>query len=215
MTFLDIGANCGYYTALFLSRSGPESRVIAIEPDPQCFAFLERTVAANQGRNVTCLRMAASDGCGTARLYRNLDNRGDNRLYANDLATSFCEVETDTVDSMLERLGVRSVNLVKLDVQGFEGKVLRGMRKTLAEAPRLILMSEFWPHGLAQGGTDPSWVVEFLEGMGFHLFLLGGRGKLREMEQSGRVIRSYRGRRYTNIVATKGVDFRRWLDNHA
>src|SRR5580765_3766441 len=46
MTFLDIGANCGYYTALFLSRAGPDSRIAACEPDPQCFEYLKRTVAA-------------------------------------------------------------------------------------------------------------------------------------------------------------------------
>jgi FkbM family methyltransferase len=208
--FLDIGANSGYYTALFLSRAARDSRVIAIEPDPECFAFLERTVAANKrGGNATCVRVAVSDRCGAGRLYRNGANRGDNRLYNHDLATSSCEVELATVDCILARLGSPAVDLIKMDVQGLEAKVLRGMARTLARSPRLVIMSEFWPSGLRRAGDDPAAMLDLFSRHGMELFHLNGSGALTPIEDRERLVDSYRGRRYTTIVATKGVDCRR------
>jgi len=215
MTFLDIGANCGYYTALFLSRAGPDSRIAALEPDPQCFELLKRTVAANNGRNVSCLRVAASDTCGTTRLYRNLDNRGDNRLYPNELAASSCEVETNTIDCLLEQLGVNALDLIKMDVQGFEGRVLSGMRKTLRRASGLTLMTEFWPSGLRQAGTDPASVLTSLAEIGFQLFLLTSDGGLQALGQYSRFIESLPGRRYANLVAIKGSYSCHGAEEHA
>jgi len=195
MTFLDIGANYGYYTALFLTRSGPGSRVIALEPDWQNFEFLQRTVAANKGQNVTCLQLAASDKAGKATLYRNLENRGDHRLYSNDLASSTCEVETNTVDSILRMLAVDGIDLIKMDVQGFEGRVLEGMKNTLAAATRLTLMTEFWPFGLRQSGADPARFLRTLEETGFTLFEIAGRGRLRPVGSHCRLIEMHQGRR--------------------
>jgi FkbM family methyltransferase len=206
MTFLDIGANYGYYTALFLTRSGPGSRVIALEPDLQNFEFLQRTVVANKGENVTCLPLAASDKAGRATLYRNLENRGDNRLYPNDLASSACEVETNTIDSILRRLSVDQVNLIKMDVQGFEGRVLEGMKNTLGAASRFTQMKEFWPYGLRQSGTDPANFLRALEETGFTLFDVTGRGCLRPVGPHDRLIELHPGPRYTNLVAIKGED---------
>jgi FkbM family methyltransferase len=208
MTFLDIGANCGYYTALFLNRAGPESRIAAIEPDPQCFEYLQRTVAANKGRNVSCLPLAASDTYGKTRLYRNLDNRGDNRLYANELAATSCEVETDTIDSILQRLAVDELNLIKMDVQGYEGRVLNGMQNTFRRASGLTLLTEFWPYGLWQAGTDPFCFLTSLADFGFSLFLLGDSGTLQPLVGYARLIESLPGRKYANLVATKGRNAR-------
>ena len=203
MTFLDVGANCGYYTALFLAHCGLDSRVVALEPDPQCFEFLSRTVAANGGERVDCLQMAASNSAGVAHLYRNLDNRGDNRLYSNDLATSQCEVRTDTIDSILAEIGLKELSLIKMDVQGYEGRVLQGMRHTLSNAPVLTILSEFWPWGLRQAGTDPAVFLKSLEELGFELFQLARHGKLARIEHHAALIESYPGRRYTNVVAVK------------
>src|SRR5215831_5676315 len=57
--FLDVGANCGYYTALFLSAASRDSRTVALEPDPDCFRWLKDTVQANRGARVSCLNVAA------------------------------------------------------------------------------------------------------------------------------------------------------------
>ena len=213
--FLDIGANSGYYTALFLSRADRQSRVVALESDPQCFPFLERTAAANGVAESTCLRIAVSDESGTGYLYRNDENRGDNRLYRNDLATSSCTVEVATVDGILDQLGIAGVDLVKIDVQGYEANVLRGMQNTLQRTSRMIILTEFWPSGLQQAGADPAAMLAFLCSNGFDIFHLNSDSRLVRIPDWTAFIRAHPGRRYTNVVATKGVDFRRWLEDNA
>src|SRR5450755_845635 len=96
MTFLDIGANVGYYTALALPRIGG-GRVIALEPDPENFDYLQATIRANQATNVLAIPKAAGAAPGETTMYRSSTNRGDNRLYANDLSDGTCQVQVRTV----------------------------------------------------------------------------------------------------------------------
>ena len=208
--FLDIGANSGYYTALFLAHAGAHSRTVALEPDPESFELLQRTVKANGGINATCLQLAASDASGTAYLYRNADNRGDNRLNWHDQASSMCQVHMVNVDAILSQLDVRGLNLIKMDVQGFEALVLKGIKHTLSTASRMILMSEFWPRGIEHTGHDPAQMLEFLEELGFSVFQLVRGGKLKPVEDYRGFAVAYPGRHYASIVALKGVDARRW-----
>jgi FkbM family methyltransferase len=204
MTFLDIGANIGYYTALASGRIGEKGRIIALEPDPENFSYLQQNVAANNARNAVCVPKAASGEAGILRLYVNKQNRGDNRLYANDLCDSSYEVEVATVDAVLEECGVERVDLVKLDVQGFEGHVLRGMRKTIQRSEALILLTEFWPFGLRSAGTPPEDLLVELEQAGLRLYELTGKGRLARLTDKKAFIERYSGRKYANIVAFRG-----------
>jgi len=107
MTFLDVGANVGYYSALALARIGPAGRVIAFEPDPETFEYLQRTIAANGPDRTTALNKGLADTPGTLRLYRNSSNRGDNRFYANDLADNSVESRSGPRRRRLGRSGHR------------------------------------------------------------------------------------------------------------
>jgi FkbM family methyltransferase len=206
MTLLDVGANIGYYTALALSIMKGNGRIIALEPDPENFSFLLKTVAANGGGNVECIQKAASDHAGSMTLFTNSNNRGDNRLYANQLATSTCEVEVTPIDALLGGMGVPSVDFIKIDVQGYEGHVLAGMRETIRNSPRLTLLSEFWPDGLRNAGTSPESYMSGLEACGLQLYELREKGQLEKVTDSSALISRYTGRQYTNIVGVKVAD---------
>jgi FkbM family methyltransferase len=204
MTFLDIGANIGYYTALASKRIGEQGRIIALEPDPENFRYLQQNVAANGAHNAVCIQKAAAGESGVLRLYVNPENRGDNRLYANDLCDSSYEVEVSTVDTMLEECGVERVDLVKIDVQGFEGHVLRGMRQTIQRSEDLILLTEFWPFGLRSAGTSPEDLLVELEDAGLRLYELTPKGGLAHLTDKKAFIERHPGRKYANIVAVRG-----------
>jgi len=203
MTYLDIGANIGYYTALAARRVGSQGRVIAVEPDPECYEYLAKTVAANGFLNVDLVPKAASESIGVATLYRNFLNRGDNRLYPNKLAIGRHTVETVTVDALLLQLGVTSVDLIKIDIQGFEGHALAGMERTLNQDKPMIILSEFWPQGLEDANTSPMCVLNIVADKGFKIFELGSRGRLKPVQNFECFIARYKDRQYTNIVALR------------
>jgi FkbM family methyltransferase len=203
MTFLDIGANIGYYSALALGLIG-NGRIIALEPDQENFKYLEKTVAANHAKNVTCVRKAAATENKIVTLYTSSSNRGDNRLYPNELCEGSAQVETCTIDSLLKELKVPSVDLVKIDVQGFEGHVIQGMKETLTNSEHVTLLSEFWPFGLESAGSRSEEFLTGLERLGLELYELTRKGTLLRLTDKKRFIRRFPGRRYTNIVGFRG-----------
>lgn len=205
MSFLDIGANVGYYTALALSIAKCRSRVIAMEPDPESFHYLQKTVLANGGANDICVNKAAADKAGTMTLYVSADNRGDNRLYDNDFRTGTITVDAVTVDDLLDSLRIETIDFIKVDVQGYEGHALRGMRRTLRSSTSLILLMEFWPYGLTCAGSNPNDVLESLASTGLLLFELTDKARLKPIQRYNELIERLPGRRYANIVAIRNV----------
>lgn len=204
MTFVDVGANIGYYTALAIGRIGQRGKIVALEPDTENFGFLEQTVRANAAENVMCIRKAASDQVGTSTLYVSSQNRGDNRLYRNELCDGSYDVEVSTVDELLAECGVSCVDLVKIDVQGYEGRVVSGMWETIRRSARLIMLMEFWPDGLERAGTPAMQLLNDLEAAGMELLELGPKGSVKPIADKRRLIARYPGRRYTNIVGVRG-----------
>jgi FkbM family methyltransferase len=207
MIFLDVGANVGYYTALAMHRVQASGAIVAMEPDPDSFSYLLKTVGLNGQTKVTCVRKAAAAETGEATLFVSRDNRGDNRLYPSHPGTDSIRVLTITVDDLLAELGIRQVNLVKVDVQGFEGHVLHGMERTIVNSPSLIILMEFWPQGLRAAGSEPGQIFTWCLRLGLQVFTLARDGHLQMLECSDAVIRDHPGRKYTNLVAIKGVSF--------
>jgi hypothetical protein len=104
---------------------------------------------------------------------------------------------------MLEGCGVESVDLVKIDVQGFEGQVLKGMKRTIERSNKLILLTEFWPFGLRSAGTSPEDVLVELEQAGLVLYELTEKGPLALLTDKTLFIERHSGRKYANIVAMR------------
>lgn len=204
LTFLDIGANLGYYTALALSRMKGRGRIIALEPDPINLGFLEKTISLNPFPEIVSrFQMAASDHEGRMNLYVSTDNRGDNRMYENEFSRGSVEVDVTTVDRLISQLGDPVVDLVKIDVQGYEYAVAMGMRKTIASAPNMCLLSEFWPYGLASAGASGELYLQLLADLGFQLFELGA--PLKPIHDFPDLVRRYQKRAYTDIVGVRGA----------
>lgn len=205
--FIDIGANVGYYTALAMHRVGREGRIIAFEPDPVSFACLERTIAANMSTtDVVPVNMAATDKDGERELYVSSENRGDNRFHPFAASSGTVKIRTITVDGLLNKfypLGLPDDLFIKIDVQGSEALVVRGMQETLAHAHRLTLLMEFWPQGLENMGANPLQLLIELEQLNLHLFELGNTGVPLQISNREELINRYQGRKYTNIVAMR------------
>ena len=203
MTFLDVGANLGYYTALAARAVGPNGRVLAVEPDPDSFGYLEQTIAANAVGNVEAFPVAASDAPATLPLYISTDNRGDNRLYASGEDRPQVEVTARPLDALLRENKIDTVDLIKIDVQGYEPKVISGLRETIAASPNLTLLTEFWPQGIDEAGEDANEFLQTLRELGLTLHELQPDGSLAELTDDTDLIARHQGRRYTNLIGRK------------
>lgn len=207
MTLIDVGANVGLYSALALSTPGFHGRVLALEPHAESRRYLEKTIEGNApaAGAAQIVGLAASDRAGTLSLYQNPENKGDNRLYPDPLLQGEEHVGADTLDSICRRAGIASAQFVKIDVQGAEAQVVRGGAGLLGASPECILMTEFWPYGLARCGGDGLDYLGMLRELGFRLYeLAGNRGILTEIGAPEELVKRTQGRRYANLVGLKG-----------
>jgi len=207
MTLVDVGANVGLYSALALSTPGFRGRVLAIEPHAESRVYLQKTIQSNaapSGAAMIC-ELAASDRPETLTLYKNPENKGDNRVYRDPLLQGEETIGADTLDNICGRHGISSAQFIKIDVQGAEAKVVRGASGLLAASDDCILMTEFWPYGLARCGTDGVEYLETLRALGFQLYeLTGTSGVPAPLASPRALVERTQGRRYANLVGLKG-----------
>ena len=165
-TVVDVGANIGYYTLHFARQVGPTGHVFAFEPDPRNFKILQRNVRQNGYRNVTMVQKAVSSEAGMVKLYRNLENRGDHRIYASDPNRESVDVECIRLDDFFaDHEG--PIRFMKFDVQGAEAAAFEGMQNLLERNPEISIFTEFWPRGLTLCGYDPASFARQILSLGF------------------------------------------------
>jgi len=207
MTFLDVGANVGLYSGLALSRNNFCGKVICMEPHDESTIYLKKTLADNKKSlpesNVILSPMAASDYQGAALLHINSENKGDNRLYSDELLDAHQNIFVTTIDQVCEENNVDSIDFIKIDIQGAEEKAINGASSVLQNSTDCILLSELWPYGLSQYKSSLSGYISTLEKYGFKLFKLEKQGMLSTFNIK-EIEKEYTGRKYTNIVGFKG-----------
>jgi FkbM family methyltransferase len=162
---LDIGANIGVHSLLMSELVGPAGRVYAFEPERRNFALLEANLKLNRVTNVTAIATALGDSVGTCRLAVSPNNFGDHRV-ASGTEGRGGDVPITTVDAAMAAVPDGAVRFVKVDVQGYEHHVLRGMRATLERNPNLILALEVFPQALRAAGSSAQEVMERLRDIG-------------------------------------------------
>lgn len=134
--FFDVGANIGFMTLLGSRLVGDAGTVVAFEPLSENRELLERNLQANGRSNYLVVPLALSDECGTAEMV--LDHGGGRAGFmgVEREGHKLLEVETATLDS----LDLPAPDVVKIDVEGAEARVLGGMRRLLREhGPVLIV----------------------------------------------------------------------------
>jgi len=198
---VDVGANQGIFALLAARLAGPAGRVLAFEPEPMLSAALAGNVALNDYGTIESHPIALGSGPGRLAMQRGAFNSGDNRLRKGQ-GTGEPLVSSVRVESW-DGLGLaQQVDVLKIDVQGWEYEVLEGMREALrTRAVRHILM-EFWPHGLRLAGAEPEEVLRMLHEAGYRLSL---NDRVRQ-EISDREFASFcrgvGGTRFVDLVAS-------------
>lgn len=138
---LDIGANVGHYTHLLSQLVGPEGRVIALEPVPETFALLAANILHAAHGNVTLLNVAASDATALVRMQLPRFSTGLTNYYRARVVQGCSDSDLRVLTLALDSLPLMSpVRFIKIDAEGHEAAVLRGMRALLTrDRPALIV----------------------------------------------------------------------------
>ncbi len=193
---LDIGANVGYTAAVFSRAIELGFKVFAFEPEPGNVARMNNVLSRRGIDNVVPVEAAASDRSGEASLLLNPRHPGDHKL-ADGAAGPTIGVATVTVDDFVEQRRIGPVAFVKIDVQGAELRVSRGMERLLARQPRIAVAFEF--------STDSSHdLIGFYQDRGFTLGLLNHDGSVTPVDLA-KLADAVVGRGYVDLLATRGV----------
>jgi FkbM family methyltransferase len=144
---IDIGANIGVLTVLMADLCGPTGAVHAFEPAGENFNYLMKNVAASGATNVTASRAAVTAGDGPVTIEFNeaypagsFVDQGASASPSASVSASAEKVDGVALDSYVERAGLERIDLIKIDVEGFEPAVLHGAKATLARfRPMLIV----------------------------------------------------------------------------
>lgn len=173
--FLDIGSNFGWY-ALTLARTvGPTGQVHAFEPNPPTFAQLRAHVDLNDlGEVIRTVPQALSDRPGRASLITRDDNTGAARLDCAEGDADEGVVTVSTLDEYAARSNLGRVDLIKLDVEGNEPRVLRGGEETLARFQPPLLV-EVNPPVLENMGTNAEELAGALRDRGYDIYRINRR----------------------------------------
>jgi FkbM family methyltransferase len=174
---LDVGASIGLVSGALCGLL-TRGRIVAFEPEPRALECLRRTVA-DLGDRVTVVPSAVGAEQGSLRFHQ--DPNGTAWGMLSDREPSV-EVTVTTIDDTVDALGLDRVDLVKIDVEGFEVPVLHGGSRTL-ERYRPILVAELNPYCLwRHGRTLPQDLVEAVQALYPHVVAVRGDASVVALE---------------------------------
>ncbi len=168
-TVLDIGANIGFYAELLANLVGDKGSVHCFEPDAQNFGYLQK--ALKKYSNVVLNNNAVGAKTETLKFYTSPNLNVDHRSYEPEVYEQVTEVAAVSIDDYLAA-HPQSIDIIKMDIQGFEMQALKGMQQCLTNNKHLILISEFWPYGLRKAGSSLLSYYEALVSYGFDVYLM-------------------------------------------
>jgi FkbM family methyltransferase len=152
-TFLDVGANIGYFSLLAATLVGPQGHVYAVEPNDANVKLLESSIRRNGFKNITVMQVGATNRLQTLFLHATTGNGSTSAPGESDDLFAARTVPGIPLDNLLTQRQ-SPLKLIKIDVEGYEYKALQGARTVLAQ-DRPHIVFEFSANGLADiSGPD-------------------------------------------------------------
>lgn len=179
-TFVDVGANIGYYTILAADQVGVEGQVFAFEPDTDNFALLDKNINHNALTNIQAVNAGLAQHDSEARLFLSESNFGDHQIYDDGSGRDSQPIQLLNGSQYLQpRLD--TIDVLKIDTQGAEVQVLGGLlpllkkilaRNTAAKQSPLSIIIEFWPYGLRKSNASAHELLDLLMALALPLQII-------------------------------------------
>ena len=194
-TFLDIGANVGFFSLLAASIVGETGAVYAFEPEPDICEAIAKSAEANGYTNLYPMQIALSDHDGEANFFRARDGTasslvaevpGREKRYERTLMTRVTSLDKLVAEGQID---LRGVSLIKVDVEGEEVRTVRGMRESLIAAKYPAIWCEVrGPQGSTRAPNTYPGVLAALADLGYQplIWTEDGRRRVEDADVEGR-----------------------------
>jgi FkbM family methyltransferase len=166
--FVDVGANVGTYAMPLARHVGATGKVIAIEPHPVTHARLAFNNAASGYTQVRLVAAAAGPADGDLMIETDGDNLGASHIVSGKASGKAIKVPSLRLQRVLEEAGVSRLDALKIDVEGFEDRVLTGFFR---QAP-----ASLWPHAVViEHLSKDEWLEDCIADMRARGYVETGR----------------------------------------
>ena len=202
--FVDVGANIGFFTNLAAHLVGPTGRVVAIEPMDKNLQLIYRSLSRNGYRHVRVHACAVADSEQIVCIGTGAGTSNGQVLNPDLQDEGFLRTQTHLLDDLVSDL--ERLDLVKLDIEGFEPRAWSGFQRALRRHQPLVL-TEFHPHCMrTHAATEPEDYLRelFAYGEVFVLPLQGGPERCQDIQEAMRHWEA--GRRTTRGDGTNHLD---------
>lgn len=166
---VDVGANVGRFTLPFASKAR-NGKVLSFEPDATSFSNLEKNCKLNSFDNITLVNKGLGSKNASFQLFVvNKNNPGMNRILNDGSSHDSCsEIEVVKLDDYLNQLNLDKVDVIKIDVEGFENEVIEGAREVIVKYKPLLFV-EMSNENLKEHGSSFELLVKKIEELGYKI----------------------------------------------
>lgn len=174
--FIDIGANFGLYTLNASKLIGSNGKIISFEPFSQNFNSLKQNISLNNLKNIKIEKLAIGEMKGIIKMYYDDKEKNLGMASMTPMKSGKNEnVEVVTLDSYLKsKSSIKKIDLIKIDVEGFEYAALMGMQNTLTEHSPSIIIEILTEKGL----ENSKKIHAFFERFEYNKYFIDDNGKL-------------------------------------
>jgi FkbM family methyltransferase len=178
-TFVDLGANEGYFSILASKKVGKNGKVFSIEPQQRLWEVIEKNYELNYCANATIIPYAVSEkeerliinlyptiNTGASSL-SNEENFGKTRSNMRKKFFGTQHIQTKQLDNLAEDYHIGKINLIKIDIEGFEFFALRSAKNLLKNKLIDHIFVEFHPSHLRDLGQSTEEIAAFLISFGY------------------------------------------------
>jgi FkbM family methyltransferase len=173
-TVLDIGANIGFYAKILSGLTSNKGQVFCFEPDSQNFKYLVKNTKGL--KNINLFNKAVSDKTDVIKVYKSKLLNVDHRTYPVNNYDSIEEISSISIDELVDAKVISHVNVIKIDIQGYELTAFNGMKRLLSANNDIKIIAEYWPHGFKRAGTSAIAFYDFFDAMGYSFYLIDNNG---------------------------------------
>lgn len=210
---LDIGANIGYTSYVFSKLIQNPFKIIAFEPETRNIEILKQ--AGKKFRfqeHLISVSAAVGDYDGEINLWRNDAHNGDHRILTDELKNQLPDsiqiqrTPIVMIDTFLQNYSPKApVAFIKIDVQGYELAVCKGMQKTLENNPDSVVAFEYCPSVIEALGFNPKDLLHYFKNRGYQFFVLNKNNRLEsyDTEKGEQYLRQIRPHDYIDILCAR------------